>query len=65
MELYFLLLTLLLPNISAYPCPGTDSGSYYYKDGNVDEENLVDGGIKGRINSNSWINPQSKYPVLH
>ena len=49
MKLYILLLTLTLSNISAYPWPGTDSGSYYYKDGNVDEEKLVDGGIKGRI----------------
>ena len=54
MELYLLLLTLLLPNISAYPWPGTDSGSYYYKDGNVDEENVVEGGIKVCTIDNRW-----------
>ena len=43
---FIFIFTILSSGILAFPWPGTDSGSYYYKEENVDQDILIENGIK-------------------
>ena len=52
--------TLFLSGILAFPWPGTDSGSYYYKEENIDQEILIENGIKIK----RWLTTNSSEGML-